>query len=134
MGRALSLFWNTVIPGSKDMSAHHSVAGAARKAHQFYGESFQLSISKHAQSGLPIAVAQLQEQRSCPFDFLVGTVIGGGLQGHGGRVIGAADEGQCLRQAPHCCAVNYWFGHWVSGISDGSSRGIAEERFISDYR
>src|SRR3954466_963695 len=37
----------------------------------FYGESFQLSISKHAQSGLPIAVAQLQEQRSCLFDFLV---------------------------------------------------------------
>src|SRR3954452_10380570 len=31
MGRALSLFWNTVISGSKDMCAHHSVAGAARK-------------------------------------------------------------------------------------------------------
>src|SRR5262245_23475875 len=69
------------------------------------------SIVEHIERGLSVARVQPQEEGSCLFDLLVRTAVSGRFKRQGGRMIGAADEGQRLSQTPHRCTVDFWLRH-----------------------
>src|SRR5689334_2736928 len=58
-------------------------------------------VLQHGEGGAAVALLEAQEERARVLDVTRQAALGGGPEGHGGRMVGAADERQGVRQAAH---------------------------------
>src|SRR5437016_2754720 len=107
IGLVVPSFWNRTargLQGSGSLGSERRNIGASRFSARNGGNGPWIrraacSLLDHAQCGLPIPRLQSEEQRAGFLDVLLGTGFRSGLEGQCRRMIGAADESQCLGQA-----------------------------------